>query len=252
MSAEVVSRDINSGLVTTEDQANTDLIVTRINDRFRGQGVYTEELAKGPEFSLPDNNKIWVVDEIDGTNNYSRGIGKELVLSPDWSISIGLRGEKGEGLIGVVYAPDHDALFYASKGNGAFMEKDGRTVKLQVSGEESKDRFNMSFNVNISPDQLTNIMIGIGNSEIVKKLKPRIRESSALELCYVAGGTDDAFIHTKTQAHDVAAGLVIAQEAGAKVSWLNDNKTVLVSNVVIHSSLEGIVANTLQPPRLQR
>ncbi len=240
-SAQVISRDLQQGLVTDAELDNTKFIVNRIRERFPTHGIHTEELEKAGRTSsdsrLPEFE--WIIDEIDGTNNYSRGLGKEEVDSPDWSVSIGLRRSAGEGLIGVVYAPDHGTLYYGAKNKGAFMEKSGKIIPLGVSGAESKDRFVMSFNVNIAPDVLANIIIGIGKSDKVNKLKPRIRESSALELCYVAGGTDDAFLHTKTQPHDVVAGLVIAGEAGAHISLVTP-QTLLVSNGQIHQTLETV------------
>lgn len=246
--ARVVSRDQTAGLVTDADEANTVLIVDRIKERFPEFGILTEELSKAENDNQregPPPEYEVVVDEVDGSNNLSRGFNKSAADSPDWSVAIGLRHKDGEGIVGVVYIPDHSTLYSALKGKGTFMEKRGEMVPLHVSGADSKDRFIMSFNVNISPVHLAGIMTGVEESGEINKLKPRIRESSALELCYVAGGTDDAFLHTKTQTYDVVAGMVIAKEAGAQVSWL-DNKTLLVSNGQIHEPLENIITGALK------
>lgn len=147
---------------------------------------------------------VWIVDPIDGTANFARGI-------PHWCISIGfVRDRRSE--IGVIYDPIHDELYAARRGHGAFRNEAPIRVSTTTDLARASVEFGWSSRLPAEP-----------YAAIVLKLKQsganvRRGGSGTLGLAYVADGRSDAYGELHINAWDVAAGLVLIEEAGGFVN----------------------------------
>ena len=152
-----------------------------------------------------DPTRRWIVDPLDGTSNFLHGI-------PHWAISIGLEYKK-EIIAGVIYDPIKDEMFTAEKGQGAWLND----RRLRVS--DRTDMIEMLFATGLpfgGKEGLRNTL------EELDKLMPkcagvRRQGAAALDLAYVAAGRLDGYWEKGLKAWDIAAGLVIAKEAGALI-----------------------------------
>ena len=152
-----------------------------------------------------DPTRRWIVDPLDGTSNFLHGI-------PHWAISIGLEYKK-EIIAGVIYDPIKDEMFTAEKGQGAWIND----RRLRVS--DRSNMIEMLFATGIpfgTKEGLKNTL------EELEKLMPkcagvRRQGAAALDLAYVAAGRLDGYWERGLKAWDIAAGLLIAKEAGALI-----------------------------------
>jgi myo-inositol-1(or 4)-monophosphatase len=213
-------------IVTDADLAAEEAVIHTIRACFPDHALLTEE---GGE-SYGDAPYVWVVDPLDGTTNYSRRF-------PFFSVSVGLV-HHGRLTVGVVYDPLSDHLFAAERGCGATLNDE----PLRVS------RF----------DQIGHAVVGLdwahsqeGRHEVVARLgrvAPACRTlrgigSAALGLCYVAAGWLDAYFHINLKPWDMAAGLLLIEEAGGRVTnieghpWRPWDDRVLVSNGHLHQAM---------------
>ena len=197
----VIDRKGAQDLVSEADRACEELIVAGLARAFPADGFLGEEGgARNPGAAA-----TWVIDPIDGTHNFLTGV-------PFWCLSIGLVAE-GAAVLGVIYHPAADELFSARSGGGAFVNG----VSLAVSGET----------------ELTRARICVGFS-YRRPVDPHVRAiealltagceylrlgSGALGLAYTAAGRFDGYWERHINAWDVAAGLVLVQEAGG---WTSD------------------------------
>ncbi len=171
-----------------------------------------------------DPTRRWIVDPLDGTTNYLHGL-------PHWAVSIGLE-HKGEIVAGVVYDPTKDEMFFAEKGQGAWLNES----RLRVSGRQRM----------IESIFATGLPFG-GRADLPETLQDLARilptcagvrrfGSAALDLAYVAAGRYDGFWERSLHSWDLAAGLVIVREAGGLVEPLNKGGDILEDGAVICSN----------------
>lgn len=217
----------DSDVVTNADKESEKLIRDYIKENFPDHGIIAEESGSDHE----ENEWRWVVDPLDGTTNYSQGL-------PVFSVSIALE-HNSEAVVGVVYAPYLGELFHAVKGGGAFMN--GRSVRCSSKNELSK----AVLATGMPYDKMTNPDNNL--SEIVK-IAPVVRGvrrygSAAIDLCYVAAGFFDGYWELNLNRWDVAAGMLIASEAGARISSLRENRkfSLLASSPALHDQLFTIL-----------
>ncbi len=225
----VVDQD-NKGLITDADLKSDEYILHAIRSIYPTHAILTEESGQNGE-----SDYEWIVDPIDGTNNFRRG-------DPHFSISIGLR-KQNFGIVGVVYAPALDVLYYATDGGGAFMKQHGKIRQLHVSGKDSLKMFTMSFATGIDfqdPKTSDQIVAAIRDSGLFTNFRRRMLESTALELCYVAEGRFDAHFNNSAKPWDIAAGEVVVREAEGVADNLANEK-ILASNGVIHQKLIEVI-----------
>jgi myo-inositol-1(or 4)-monophosphatase len=198
------------------------------DDAFLGEeGPDDEELPVNAE-------RLWIVDPIDGSVNFFRGV-------PAFAISIAFRDASGFR-IGVVYDPSRDEMFAARFGEGARLN--GEQIFAHVAGE-GEDAYESSLIGTDLPGDTDGRMLGLRAATHVgnRMLGLQIMGSPALGLCYVAAGRTHAYFHLQLQLWDVAAGAVILQEAGAIItsgsggSWLYSDGTYLASNGRIHGGM---------------
>ena len=172
-----------------------------------------------------DPTRRWIVDPLDGTTNFLHGL-------PHWAVSIGLE-HKGQVVSGVIYDPVKDEMFYAEKGQGAWLNNSQR---MRVSGRRKM----------IECIFATGLPFG-GRADLPETLQDLARllptcagvrrwGSAALDLAYVAAGRYDGFWERRLNAWDMAAGLVIAREAGAFVEPLRKGGDILDDGEVICAS----------------
>jgi myo-inositol-1(or 4)-monophosphatase len=213
-------------IVTDADLAAEEAIVQAIRARFPDHALLTEE---GGE-STGDAAYVWIVDPLDGTTNYSRRF-------PIFSVSIGLVHQR-ELTVGVVYDPLADRLFAAERGRGATLNG----AQLQVSHIDHVGDAVVGLDWARSQDDRHKIVARLGR---VAPACGTLRGigSAALGLCYVAAGWLDAYFHIGLKPWDMAAGLLLIEEAGGRVTdiagrpWQPWCQQVLVSNGHVHQAL---------------
>lgn len=199
-------------IATQMDHASENLIVNAILAARPNDAIVGEEGANRTGTS----GMTWVIDPIDGTVNYFYGL-------PGWSVSIAIKDELGT-LVGVVHSPTSNSTWHAIRSAGAFLNG----VEIACNDPVELDRALLSsgfaYDVNVRAEQL----------KIINALVPRIRDlrrlgSAAADLCHVATGLVDGYFETGLQEWDLAAGELIAKEAGATVvtsNWHGLNLTV--------------------------
>ncbi len=222
-------------LVTEVDRQCEALIVEELA-RARADDAVLAEEGGGRDFEGAEWR--WIIDPLDGTTNYAHGF-------PRFCVSIGVE-RRDERTVGVVYDPLLDELFHATRGGGAFLQKtrdpgseSGRLRferRLAVSTErkigEALVATGFAYDVHKSQeDNLANF------ARMIKATRAVRRDgSAALDLCYVAAGRFDAFWEFKLHAWDVAAGLLMVEEAGGRC-------TNLAGGPPARSGVEAIVSN---------
>jgi myo-inositol-1(or 4)-monophosphatase len=195
-------------LVTEADHASERAIFEVIQQAHPEHFILSEETGAIPSHS----NIKWIIDPIDGTINFANGI-------PICCVSIGVE-ENGEMLMGAVFNPFMNEMFFAEKGKGAFLND--KPIKVS-----DKDNLLTSCLVTGFPYQYLDAENGpleIFEKLIRKSIPVRRLGSAALDLCWTAAGRFDGFYEHKLQAWDSAAGYLIVQEAGGIVTDLNGEK----------------------------
>jgi myo-inositol-1(or 4)-monophosphatase len=181
-------------IVTEADYQSEHIITTVIRNEFPDHGIRTEEALRYEA----DSEYLWLVDPLDGTGNFAHG-------NPNYAVSIALL-EDDEPVVGVVYAPETDEMFAATTG-GVARERE------TVLSTTDRDRVDESMLLSgYDPD-------GLFLAHFYQKARGvRRLGSAALNLCYLASGSADAVWEFDTYPWDVAAGLVIARAAGARLT----------------------------------
>ena len=200
---EVHTKSAVIDLVTDVDRACERLIVDAIQAERRGDAILAEE---GGGSDDPDAEWRWVIDLLDGTANYAHGY-------PRFCVSIGIE-QRGVATVGVIYDPLLDELFSAVRGRGATLND----RPLQVSAETRLDHAMLA--TGFAYDVHRSVEDNLDHFSAFVKAARAIRRdgSAALDLCYVAAGRFDGFWELKLHPWDVAAGLLIVEEAGGRTS----------------------------------
>ncbi|HHL22455.1 MAG TPA: inositol monophosphatase [Aliiroseovarius sp.] len=168
-----------------------------------------------------DPTRRWIVDPLDGTTNFLHGL-------PHWAVSIALE-HKGDVVAGVVYDPAKDELFFAEKGQGAWMNQS----RLRVSGRtrmiEAIFATGLPFGGRADlPETLADLARVLPTCAGVRRWG-----AAALDLAYVAAGRYDGFWERRLHAWDIAAGLVILREAGGLAEAIDPKADILESGEII-------------------
>ena len=206
-----VESDIGRDIKLELDK-NTEILI-------RNHLAQTNIQVLGEEISTNLNSNIyWVVDPIDDTANYFRGLDQ-------CCISIALV-EKNDFLIGIVYNFNTNELFSAQKNNGAFLN--GK--KITVSGVTSKEKSSLTTGFPAS-ESISSSLKFLEGLQGWKKI--RMFGSAALSCAYVASGRCDAYIEKGVYLWDIAAGICLVREAGGKVEYQkidNERYSVVMNN----------------------
>jgi myo-inositol-1(or 4)-monophosphatase len=191
-------------LVTEVDHQSEKLVLGEIQRQFPQHQIISEEAGLLPGRQADQ----WFVDPLDGTVNYAHGI-------PFFSVSIAYARE-GVVSLGVVYEPMRDELFSAERGRGA--RCNGRLLKVSTVTDLQRSLLVTGFPYNTWSSERNNL----GNFSRFARLTQGVRRlgSAALDLCYVAAGRFDGYWELVLNPWDLAAGGLIAAEAGALVTTL--------------------------------
>ena len=189
-------------LVTEADEMAEELIRNTLLGRFPEDGFVGEEgsVVEGR------SGLVWVVDPIDGTVNFSRGL-------PDYGVSIGLRGPDGDAELGVIRFPALNQTFWASRGAGAFCN--GR--QLQASSTDRLERFlvhETDLCRTATPALFQRRMLKAHMPLLESVLRWRISGAAVHDLCLLADGKSAAYLTDECHEWDVLAGWAIVREAG--------------------------------------
>lgn len=231
-------------LVTNADKASEKLITDLIRKNYTDHAILAEEASYGSKVQAKKYSKskyIWIIDPLDGTTNFAHGL-------PIYSISIGLFKSQfsesssnfeylnGEIVLGVVYAPAMNELFYAVKGKGAYLN--GRKIKVSNVKNLENSLLVTGFPYVNKKMNLPYFAAMLDKSQAVRRLG-----SAALDLCYTACGRFNGYWEFGLKPWDIAAGALIVEEAGGKVSDTNGNlldlfgKDILATNGKIHNAI---------------
>lgn len=195
-------------VVTVADKESERFIKSYIREHFPEHGIISEE--SGCDHS--DRDWCWIVDPLDGTTNFNNGL-------PVFSVSIALE-YKGEALVGAVNAPYLREMFHAVKGAGAFLNGSPIHCSHKTQLDTAVVATGMPYDRAVNPD---NNLAEI--ERVVCKVRGTRRlGSAAIDLCYTAAGFYDAYWELNLNRWDVAAGMLIAEEAGAVVESIRENR----------------------------
>ena len=224
--------DIN--LVTEADIAAENLIIERIRSYYPQHGILAEESGEAALVGGKQSDWKWIIDPLDGTTNYAHGY-------PCFCVSIALE-HKGVLEIGVVYDPMRDEMFAAERGSGATLND--RRIRVSEI-EELKDAMLVTgfpYNVRERP----NFTRDFANFTMAAQAVRR-DGSAAIDLAYLACGRFDGFWEDGLNAWDVAAGILLIEEAGGQISNFNGGPVdiyaakILASNGLIHDAMMRVL-----------
>ncbi len=232
-SFEISSKEKKQDLVTEFDKASERTIIDTILNQFPDHAILAEESGA----KKTNSSTLWIIDPLDGTVNFAHNI-------PVFSVSIAASIE-GEVVCGVIYQPIVNELFIAEKGKGAYLNG----AALQVSSKSRLDESILAtgFPYNVDEDPL-HCIEKFGE---MTRLGIPIRRlgSAAIDLAYVAAGRFDAYWEVSLRPWDMAAGKLLVEEAGGKVTHYDGsaheifsipnvyNTTILASNGHLHPQM---------------
>ena len=212
-----VSKKGPKDFVTKTDKRVENILIEELSKSKKNYSFITEETGK-----ILNKNKdiFWVIDPIDGTTNFLHGI-------PHFCISVAYVSNN-EILAGVIFDPIKNEMFYGEKDLGSFFNNQ----RIRVSKKNNLDECLFSTNL----ESLKNIDLNL-----------RISGSAALDLAYVASGRLDGYFQKKLNIWDIAAGIVIVEEAGGKIDPINikelNNHTIIASSEAINADFKKLMIN---------
>ena len=200
--------------VTNSDRMVEKILIEELIKYKKKYSILTEETVY---IENDDTENIWIIDPIDGTNNFLHGV-------PHFCISIAFQS-KDEILTGLVFDPIKNEIFYAEKNHGAFFNNH----RIRVSKKKDLDECLFATNY---------------RGLIKTKLNSRITGSAALDLAYVGAGRFDGYFQDNLNIWDIAAGILIIKEAGGVLNEINlsqrTNLKILASS---HNIREKMIKN---------
>ena len=218
-------------IVTEVDKACEKLITDYIKDKFPSHDILAEE---GSDVDTK-SDWLWVVDPLDGTVNYAHAY-------PLFAVSIALL-HKGRPVVGVVYEPNRDELFVAEKGGGALLND--KPIRVSPIKEVYSSLISTGFAYNVADVEQNNVE---QFSRFVKKCHAIRRDGVAsTDLCYIACGRFDGFWELFLKPWDIAAAVLIVEEAGGQVSMFDGSPLdifgdeIVASNGMIHKEMLEIL-----------
>ena len=215
--------------VTEVDRASEDFLLREINRLWPGSYILSEESG----VTAGDEQHAWYVDPLDGTVNYAHGI-------PFFSVSIAY-ARRGVMQAGVVYDPLRNEMFSAERGRGARLN--GRPIHASTATELRRSLLVTGFPYDAWDTEHDNF----ANFVHFGKLTQGVRRfgSAALDACYVAAGRFDGFWELSLRPWDVAAGGLIAEESGARVTNVRNLPDYLSTPQSIVAAAPGLHAEII-------
>ena len=225
-------------LVSEVDRNSEKMIIDMILQQHPDHAILAEEGGTGAMTS----NYRWVIDPLDGTTNFLHGI-------PMYCVTIGIE-HKGTIVGGVVYDPNLEELFTAEEGSGAFLN--GNRIRVSQTSHLMESLLVTGFPYDIASNPNHAIERFIGFLKACRGV--RRLGSAALDLCWVASGRFDGFWEVNLHPWDIAAGMLVVQEAGGKMSDFRGgtgtihDKQILASNGVLHEAMLRVLAAAVDAP----
>ena len=197
--------------VTKTDKRVEKILLEELEKSKKNYSFITEETGI---INNSDKNNFWIIDPIDGTTNFLHGI-------PHFAISIALK-KNNEIMYGLIFDPIKNEMFYAEKNSGSFCNNH----RIKVSKKT----------------ELEDCLFATNHEGAIKSnLNLRYTGCAALDMAYVANGRLDGYFHNKIKLWDVAAGILIINEAGGKVDDISefdiDKINIRASNNNIHNKM---------------
>ena len=220
-----------NNLVTEADHAAEKAIMDTIQAAFPDHFILSEESGELKQ----DSTFKWIIDPIDGTVNFANGI-------PICCVSIGVEKE-GKMILGAVYNPFINEFYFAEKGQGAFLND----KKIQVGNKTKLITSCLVTGFPYTYLDAPNGPLQVFEKLIRKGVPVRRLGSAAIDLCWVAAGRFDGFYEHKLQAWDSAAGFLMVEEAGGKVTDFKGEyyspyqPHIIATNGLIHDELVAVV-----------
>ncbi|MFT5065357.1 MAG: myo-inositol-1(or 4)-monophosphatase [Yoonia sp.] len=194
---------------------------TILEDLLYARPTYGFLGEEGKEIEGDDPTRRWIVDPLDGTTNFLHGL-------PHWAVSIALE-HKGQIVAGVIYDPVKDEMFWAEKGGGAWLNESRIRASARHRLIESIFSTGLPFAGRADlPETLQDLARILPACAGVRRFG-----AASLDLAYVAAGRYEGFWERNLHSWDMAAGLIIAREAGCIVEPLNPNGDILADGEVI-------------------
>ncbi|RLC40078.1 MAG: inositol monophosphatase [Candidatus Coatesbacteria bacterium] len=221
--------DINP--VTIADTESEKLIIGEIKKAFPHHSILAEETGGEKQ----ESEWLWVIDPLDGTTNYAHHY-------PSFCVSIALL-KKCKPIMGVIYHPLLGEFFYAERGNGAYLND--RPIKVSNVDKLDKAFLTTGFAYDVHETEDDNV----DNFRAFLKRSMAIRRggSAALDLAYTACGRFDGFWEMRLHPWDTAAGILMVEEAGGRVTTFDGGdfdiykKEILATNGLIHNDMIGVL-----------
>ena len=204
-----------SDFVSSADTKAEKIIIEELKKAKKNYSIISEENGSVVN---KDNENVWIIDPIDGTSNFLHGI-------PHFAISIALKSNK-EIVSGLVFDPIKNEIFYGEKNNGAYFNNQ----RIRVSKKKNLDEC---------------LFATGGKNEILNSLNVRKTGSAALDMAYVGAGRYDGYFQKNLNIWDIAAGIIIVNEAGGKINDINysSNEVIKIlagSNSVYDKMIENL------------
>ena len=229
-------------ILTRNDLLSEEIIIKEINNNFPNHKILSEEMGKAGH----DSEYLWIIDPIDGTTNFS-------MHNPLWSISLAVAKANKDTkcpighlvsmdiILGVIYAPVLDELYVAELGKGASLN--GK--KIQVSNIKTGKVLNTFCHGRETAH--VKRAIAYYRKQKLAELDCRQMGSAAIELAYVACGRVESFVAPGAHDWDVAAGVLLVQEAGGMVTdfagqdWELGSGDIAASNGKVHREILRVI-----------
>ena len=212
-----IDRKQHNDFVTEVDKAAEEAIIETLSEAYPNHGFLAEESGE----LLNNSDHIWIIDPLDGTTNFIHGF-------PQYAISIAL-SVNGVLQQAVIYDPNRDELFSASKGAGAYVDRRRLRVASQIKLEKALIGTGFPYRQDQDVDQYLKIF-----AEMTRQCAGLRRPGAAsLDLAYVAAGRYDGFFESELKPWDMAAGALIITEAGGLVGNYRGEEGFLESGEIM-------------------
>ncbi len=226
--------DIN--LVTEADFASEKHIIERIKSHYPKHSILAEESGASDNVSdeKSDDKWKWIIDPLDGTTNFAHGY-------PCWCVTIAVE-HNGEIVLGVTFDPTRNELFAAEKGRGATLN--GRKIQVSDTAKLKDALLCTGFPYDVAErENFARHFTGfVQNARGIRR-----DGSAAIDMAYVACGRFDGFWEEGLQPWDVAAGVLLVEEAGGRVSYYDDSPfsiyapPICADNGLIHREMLDVL-----------
>lgn len=215
---KIHSKGVND-FVTEVDHYAEQAIITTIQKAYPSHAILAEESGQ-----QAGDDREWIIDPLDGTTNYLHGV-------PQFSISIAMR-EKNKLQLGVVYDPLKEELFCSSRGEGATLNN----RRIRVSKQHDLTASLIGTGLPYRTDQELDTYLATLRALLLKTSGIRRAGSAALDLAYVAAGRFDGFWELGLNTWDIAAGVLLIQEAGGLVSDMEGGHSYMETGNIVASN----------------